>query len=212
MIKVLSLYDDRKILELIHHAEKLKFELRHSWLSNGRQESVAEHTWRMSIMALLMHSKLKKKVDMCKVMKIIAVHDLSEAEVGDVPAFMLKKREKQKILEKESMYMLKQKYKDKSTDEIYKLWIEYEENKTLESKFVKALDKLDVRIQHNEAKMKTWNEIEFVRSQYAADEYCAYDPFLKKFNELIKKESKNKIINESKKDFKKIAKQAKMKK
>lgn len=41
------------ILEVLQLAEKLKFDLRHSWLSNGRQESVAEHTWRMSLMAVL---------------------------------------------------------------------------------------------------------------------------------------------------------------
>lgn len=41
------------IMDVLQLAEKLKFELRHSWLSNGRQESVAEHTWRMSLMAVL---------------------------------------------------------------------------------------------------------------------------------------------------------------
>ncbi|MCS4224707.1 HD domain-containing protein [Sphingobacterium sp. BIGb0165] len=41
------------IMDVLKLAEKLKFELRHSWLSNGRQESVAEHTWRMSLMAIL---------------------------------------------------------------------------------------------------------------------------------------------------------------
>lgn len=46
------------VLEVLKLAEKLKFELRHSWLSNERQESVAEHTWRMSLMAVLLEPLL----------------------------------------------------------------------------------------------------------------------------------------------------------
>jgi putative hydrolase of HD superfamily len=37
------------ILDVLAVAERLKTELRHSWLSNGRRESVAEHTWLMSM-------------------------------------------------------------------------------------------------------------------------------------------------------------------
>ena len=36
-----------RMIKFLNVAEKLKCELRHSWLSSGRQESVAEHTWRM---------------------------------------------------------------------------------------------------------------------------------------------------------------------
>jgi putative hydrolase of HD superfamily len=42
----------RKILEFLHVAENLKKLIRHSWLSDGRRESVAEHTWRMSLMSI----------------------------------------------------------------------------------------------------------------------------------------------------------------
>ena len=46
------LKDLQQILHFIGKAEQLKKEMRHSWLSNRRQESVAEHTWRMSLMAI----------------------------------------------------------------------------------------------------------------------------------------------------------------
>ena len=51
---------EHNILQVIALAEKLKYEMRHSWLSNGRQESVAEHTWRMSLMAILVEPYLIK--------------------------------------------------------------------------------------------------------------------------------------------------------
>lgn len=70
-----------QILQLLHEVEQLKKELRHSWLSDGRQESVAEHTWRMSLMAMLLQSHLIQSVDMLKVMKMITIHDINEAYV-----------------------------------------------------------------------------------------------------------------------------------
>ena len=41
----------RAYLNLMHTVEKLKCTLRHSWTSTGRRESVAEHTWRLALMA-----------------------------------------------------------------------------------------------------------------------------------------------------------------
>lgn len=200
--------DKKEILKFIHFSEKLKDELRHSWTSKDRQESVAEHTWRASLMAMLLAPKLDEKVDLLKVLKMIAVHDLSEAVVGDTPAQNLKEKAAKEILEKEVMEKMKKEYNDKTIDEIVELWKEYLERKTPEAKFATALDKLEVRIQHNESLMERWDEVEYVRSQFAADKYCNFDRFIKEFNELVKEESKNKIINESTKDFKEIKKEA----
>src|SRR5215475_5832624 len=74
------------ILKVLTLAERLKFELRHSFTSNGRQESVAEHCWRMSLMAVLIEPLLTKKVNTARLLKMIIIHDLVEAEAGDVSA------------------------------------------------------------------------------------------------------------------------------
>jgi putative hydrolase of HD superfamily len=66
----------RKILEFMHVAENLKKLIRHSWLSDGRQESVAEHTWRMSIMFLLVEPHLGIKVDSLRTLEMIIIHDI----------------------------------------------------------------------------------------------------------------------------------------
>ena len=78
---------EHNILQVIALAEKLKYEMRHSWLSNGRQESVAEHTWRMSLMAILVEPYLDQKVNIEKLLKMVIIHDLVEAEAGDIPVF-----------------------------------------------------------------------------------------------------------------------------
>src|SRR5438093_11708878 len=69
----------RRILEFLGLSERLKRELRHSWLSDGRRESVAEHTWQMALVALLAYRHLEHPVDIGRVLKIILVHDLVEA-------------------------------------------------------------------------------------------------------------------------------------
>ncbi len=74
------------IVKVLKLDERLKFELRHSYTSSGRQESVAEHTWRMALMAVLIEPLLKQKVDTARLLKIIVIHDLVEAEAKDVSA------------------------------------------------------------------------------------------------------------------------------
>jgi putative hydrolases of HD superfamily len=194
----------KETLDLIHYVEKLKDELRHNWTSKDRQESVAEHCWRMSVMALLLLPKLDKKISSEKVMKMISIHDFGEIVAGDVPAQDSDAKKQQEIIEKDSMIKLKQVHNDPITDEIFSLWEEYEKRETLEAKFVKALDKLEVRIQHNESPIQRWSDIEFERSQYVADKFVEYDSFLKEFNKLVKKESAEKIKNESDKNFEEI--------
>src|SRR4029453_16575758 len=92
------------ILKVLEMAERLKFELRHSYTSSGRQESVAEHTWRMSLMAVLIEPLLTQKIDTAWLLKMIILHDLVEAEAGDIstldvlrnPAIKLAKLENEK--------------------------------------------------------------------------------------------------------------------
>ncbi len=79
--------DAQLIIDFLHEAEKLKTVLRHSWLSSGRRESVAEHSWRMAFMAMLMHPYLEKEVDVLKSIKLTLVHDLVEINYKDNPAF-----------------------------------------------------------------------------------------------------------------------------
>ena len=59
--------------------------LEKSYTSGGRQESVADHTWRLCLMALLLHHRFPG-VDLARLIKICVVHDLGEAINGDIPA------------------------------------------------------------------------------------------------------------------------------
>src|SRR5215471_6357808 len=169
------------ILKVLSLAERLKFELRHSYTSSGRQESVAEHTWRMSLMAVLIEPLLKQKVDTARLLKMIIVHDLVEAEARDISALDVLRKPEIKLgkieREKRAIENLQLQLQDTNGQEIYDLFYEFEEKETYESKVANAVDKLEVQLQHNHADFSTWEEIEYDMS-YMMDKHVLFDPAL----------------------------------
>src|SRR5689334_10762205 len=75
------------LLKFLHLCEGLKIELRNGYTSAGKRESVADHTWRISMMVLLFSSFLDQKISIEKALKIAIVHDLAELLTGDKPYF-----------------------------------------------------------------------------------------------------------------------------
>lgn len=152
------------LLTFYRLAEKLKGTLRHSWLSQtSRQESVAEHTWMMSLLALTIFPQLKKPVDQLKVLKMIIIHDLAEAVTQDVPVWEGQQHKAAKLAaEKAAMESLLAPLDGETRNELMTLWQEYEERQSFESKLVKALDTLDVIAQHNAAATDTWDDNDYL--------------------------------------------------
>lgn len=188
--------DLHTLYRFLHQAEKLKFELRHSFTSSGRQESVAEHTWRMALMALLLESKLDKKVNFEKLIKMIVIHDIVEIEAGDVPVPHMVGNEKlkrdKKEKEQKAIENIRTNLGDPLGYELYDLWQEFEAAESYEAKVALALDKLEVQIQHNEADIATWEPIEY-RLVYSRDQYVRFDSCLTSIKNLIVAESEEKI-------------------
>ncbi|MFI8575400.1 HD domain-containing protein [Rossellomorea aquimaris] len=184
------------ILELIKLGEKLKSEMRHSWLSNGRQESVAEHTWRVSLMAMLIEPYLTQKVNSAKLLKMIIIHDLVEAEAGDIPAFDTMNdrlaKEQKAINERKSIERMRDMLGNVLGEELYNLWFEFEEKETYEAKVANALDKLEAQIQHNEADISTWIEIEHGMS-FMMDKHVEFDGTLQVLKNIIENEADMKL-------------------
>lgn len=184
------------ILSLLHLAEKLKFELRHSYTSSGKQESVAEHTWRMSLMALLLEPYLDQKIDIAKTLKMIIIHDLVEAEAGDVPfPRMVQHAELKKVKEekeKAAIEKIRAMLNDSVGDEIYSLWHEFEAHETYEAKVALALDKLEVQLQHNEADIATWEPIEY-ELIYSRRPYTDFDSTINRLREIIEMDAEEKL-------------------
>ncbi|MFA5835082.1 MAG: HD domain-containing protein [Bacteroidota bacterium] len=186
------------IYSFIHSAEKLKNELRHSFTSSGRQESVAEHTWRMSLLAFLLLPKLDKQVNFEKLMKMIVIHDIVEIEAGDTPVpFMVGNdglKKQKEVREQAAIVNVRTQLGDVIGEEIYQLWHEFENQETYEAKVANALDKLEVQIQHNEADIKTWIPVEYDLI-YSRRKYTMFDSALDELRKIIESESEKKLTS-----------------
>ena len=76
----------QEFLQILHVAERLKDTPRHCTTSKGRIESVAEHSWRISLMAMLLKHEFPN-ADIDKVVRMCLIHDIGECFTGDIPTF-----------------------------------------------------------------------------------------------------------------------------
>ena len=140
------------IIDFLRAAEGLKTATRSGWTSAGQQESVAEHTWRLCLMALVLHPSFPD-VDFARLIKICIIHDLGEAIGGDVPAPEQARRTSSKSAdERRDLLELLAPLPVELREEITSLWDEYEAARSPEAKLAKALDKLETILQHTQGR------------------------------------------------------------
>lgn len=143
------------VLEFLRAAERLKSTTRTGYTSAGQQESVAEHTWRLCLMALVLRPAFPE-IDFAKLVKICIIHDLGEAIHGDVSAPEQARRAAAGALagkaeqERRDLLELLAPLPAAVRDEITALWDEYEAAESPEAKLAKGLDKLETIMQHNQ--------------------------------------------------------------
>ena len=143
------------ILDFLRAAERLKSTTRTGYTSAGTQESVAEHTWRLCLMAVVLAPAFPD-VDFAKLVKICIIHDLGEAIHGDVSAPEQARRAALGLatgkseLERRDLLELLAPLPVALRAEIASLWDEYEAAESPEAKLAKGLDKLETIMQHNQ--------------------------------------------------------------
>jgi putative hydrolases of HD superfamily len=145
------------VLDFLRASERLKATHRSAYTSEGQQESVAEHTWRLCLMAMVLAPEFPD-VDFTKLVKICLVHDLGEAVGGDVPAPEQARRLAAGAAtgkgkeERKDLLTLLQPLPPALQSEIAGLWDEYEAADTAEARLAKALDKLETIMQHTQGR------------------------------------------------------------
>ena len=184
--------DARNFIDFLGAIEKLKCNTRHSWTSSGRRESVAEHSYRLAVMAMLSKDEYPE-LDIDKVIKMCLVHDFGEAITGDVPSFY--KTDKNENEENDAIIYLLSLLPDTTQKEFSDLFLEMSELKTPEAKLYKALDNAEAVISHNEADISTWLPLELELNLTYGEENCQWSEWTKKLRNEIKKDTIKKIEN-----------------
>lgn len=142
-------------LEFLRGAERLKVMTRSAYTTTGMPESVAEHSWRLALMALVLHDHFPE-VNLGRLLAMCIVHDLGEAIGGDVPAPEQARRLQRDpgagkaAQEREDLLTLVAPLPETARREIVALWDEYEGAATPEARLAKALDKLETILQHTQ--------------------------------------------------------------
>ena len=148
----------KEYLEILHVAERLKDTPRHCTTSKRRVESVAEHSWRISLMAFLLKDEFPE-ADINRVVSMCLIHDLGECFTGDIPTFL--KTSQDRETEDSLLYRWVKSLPKEVAVRMLALYDEMDEQKTIEAKIYKSLDKLEALIQHNESPIDTWSPNEY---------------------------------------------------
>lgn len=180
----------RDYLDILHVAEKLKDTPRHCTTTQGRTESVAEHSWRVSLMALLLRREFPD-VDIDRVVDMCLIHDLGECFTGDIPTFI--KTDSDRSVEDSLLDQWVSSLPEEVSAELKSLYAEMEAQETKESKIYKALDKLEALIQHNESPLSTWSENEYELNKTYAFNTVEFSDWLTELRKEILQDTIDKI-------------------
>ena len=182
--------NSRELLNALSVAERLKDTTRHCYTSKGRHESVAEHSWMMTLMAYFVRDEFPE-ADMDKVIRMCLIHDLGEAFTGDIPSFD-KTAENEKTEEKllrDWVDTLPEFYREEMTA----LYGEMEKRETLEAKIYKAIDNLEAVIQHNISDLATWIPKEYELNKTYGDDKVSFSEYLRDLRAEVRRDTERKL-------------------
>ncbi|WZL78533.1 HD domain-containing protein [Eubacteriales bacterium mix99] len=182
----------RKFLSFMEESEQLKSVLRTAWTSTGRRESTAEHSWRLALFAAVLSDSFPE-LDLSKVLIMSLIHDIGEIYDGDVSAASCP----DKKIKYESEYRAVQSVfsilPEPQARRMVNVWLEYNEGTTPEAKLVKALDKAETIIQHNQGDNPP--DFDYLFNLSYGREYFEGNELLQQLRSFLDERTKQKILN-----------------
>ena len=172
-------------LAIVHCIAGLKERTRHAWMKSGRQESVAEHSWRMALMAYFLHDAFPA-VDLTRVLLMTLLHDVGEVFTGDIPTF--EKTDADRAREHELRDAWIDSLPAPYAAEIHALFTEMDACETEEARLVRALDRIEAVITHNEGDPATWLPLEYDLQRTYGVKDAAFSPVLRALRREVNRE------------------------
>ncbi|NVC93845.1 HD domain-containing protein [Vibrio natriegens] len=156
-----------KQLKLLIELDQLKNVLRRTRVKSaeGRLENSGEHSWHVALMAVLMEEHANAPVDICRVMKMLLIHDVVEIDAGDTFVYdtaASKEQAEKEIKAAERLFGMLPREQGK---ELLALWHEFEAAQTDDAKYAKALDRLIPMLLNYHNDGQSWLEHGVTREQ-----------------------------------------------
>ena len=186
----------QEYLDIISVAAKLKTTPRHCFTAENRTESVADHSWRIAMMGMLLCGEEEfRDLDRDKLLRMCLIHDLGEAFTGDIPTFL--KNDVDTQVEDTVFRRWVRSFPEPQRSEWLALLDEMDALETREARTYKALDKLEAIISHNESDISTWLPLEYDLQFSYGQENMKFSPWLTDLRAAVDAWSKEKIAVEA---------------
>jgi len=181
-----------EFLDILGVAAKLKTNTRHCYTAPDRKESVADHSWRIALMAMLLTGEAEyRDYDMDKVIRMCLIHDLGEAFTGDIPTFL---KTNQDAEHEDALFdRWVDGFSEPQRSQWQALLSEMNAQETREARLYKSLDKLEAIISHNESDIATWLPLEYDLQYTYGQDTIAFSPTLVELRKRIDQWTDEKI-------------------
>ena len=149
----------RKQMEFILEVDKLKKIGRQTYVSDAsRKENDSEHSWHLALMAILLSEYANNEVDVLKVVSMVLIHDIVEIDAGDTYAYDADANKSKKAREEAAADRIFNILPEEQAKNMRALWEEFEECKTPEAQFARALDNVQPVMLNDATDGKAWRE------------------------------------------------------
>src|SRR6516225_7383411 len=145
-------------IRFVLEADRLKTVARQSRITDGtRQENSAEHSWHLALMALALGGHAPPGTDLGRVMAMVVVHDLVEIDAGDLFLYADSAAQaRQGVAERAAADRIFALLPAPQAAAARALWDEFEERRTPEARFARALDRLEPMLLNMQTGGGTW--------------------------------------------------------
>ncbi len=132
----------QQIADFILELDKLKTITRKIRVRGvDRFENPAEHSWQLALLATSLAPFADATIDINRVISMLLVHDVGEIDTGDTSAFVAEGLAERKAGERAAVTRIFGMLPDAQRDHLMSLWLEFEEEQTLESRFAHSVDR-----------------------------------------------------------------------
>jgi putative hydrolases of HD superfamily len=178
------------IIYFVKELGRLKDMTRTAWTKEGRQESVAEHSWRLTMLAYVLEDSFPD-LDFNKVLRMCLIHDMGEAYEGDISATIAVNQEDKLRTEEKALRQLVEPLPEGIQNKFLNLWAEYNQCETKEAKLVKAIDKIETIIQHNQGANPP--DFDYGFNLEYGKQYALFHPIIKEIRKLVDTETQKHV-------------------